>query len=537
MSRSARGRPYAAIPNPNDHRGCKTKRSHTSIRVFCMLGGVAAGCGHQSLTQGVQYAAARNGVADASTSTVDGKAYLRFDAGLRADLDDLLGSGAQPSREQAIQLLRSANELAISQSLAELERMPLKGMNWLGRRYGAATKDTYAKAFREEMKQRYREEAKRELEADLARLNAGCDVQQFLIETRRHIQAEPGDQGRAARALLAAPFFVPAVIGAEIADAEATQRIMIADFKETVEYRPKDASLAESSEDLMSLDLPGLATRYAPIFVQQNRPEASYDANDDRIGRIYLTGTPDDIQVNVDTTQPVVYWSHSQARVDRQRYDQLVYVAWYPNRPALMKGDIQAGKIDGVVIRITLDSHRRPAVYEFVRACGCYHTLWVAEFVESAARREFGPPSGSRQFAIQQTTTGRSLFLPALVRDDGTHPHRPVVFVDSGNHLVPAIRPSGPDESRSHPNEAQTYTLEPYDSLTQLPLGNEVASMFGSDGLVHDAGRKEGLLLAPTGMLSAGQPRQLGTMKIRMDEYDHDDPRLLERNLRFPAGF
>jgi hypothetical protein len=68
-------------------------------------------------------------------------------------------------------------------------------------------------------------------------------------------------------------------------------------------------------------------------------------------------------------------------------------------------------------------------------------------------------------------------------------------------------------------------------------LGDGVASMFGGDGLVHNAGRGEGWLLAPTGMLSAGQTRQLGTMKIRMDAYDYDDPRLLERNLRLPDGF
>ena len=31
--------------------------------------------------------------------------------------------------------------------------------------------------------------------------------------------------------------------------------------------------------------------------------------------------------------------------------------------------------------------------------------------------------------------------------------------------------------------------------------------------------------------------RQLETMKIRMDAYDYDDPRLLERNLRLPDSF
>ena len=84
---------------------------------------------------------------------------------------------------------------------------------------------------------------------------------------------------------------------------------------------------------------------------------------------------------------------------------------------------------------------------------------------------------------------------------------------------------------------SRSYRLEPYETLTRLPLGNGIASMFGSDGLVHNAGRREGWLFAPTGMLSAGQPRQLGTMKIRMDAYDFDDPRLLERNLRLPDSF
>ncbi len=83
----------------------------------------------------------------------------------------------------------------------------------------------------------------------------------------------------------------------------------------------------------------------------------------------------------------------------------------------------------------------------------------------------------------------------------------------------------------------RTYLLKKYETLTRLPMGDGVASMFGSDGLVHNAGRAEGWLLAPTGMRSAGQPRQLGTMKIRMDAYDYDDPRLLDRQLRFPPDF
>lgn len=497
----------------------------------------SSGCAPRCLSEGVHRAAIRYRVADASTTAIRKKNHLRFDASLRADLDDLLQMEANPSREQAADLLRAANELAIRQGMGELDRLPPEGLRWLGAHYGGMPKDGESGAFREGLKERYRKETEQKLDAELKRLTEARNVRRFLVETHRHLEPTPGDRGRTARALLAAPLFVPAVIGAEIADAEATQRTMVADFKQTLEYRPQGTVPREPAADLLSLDLSGLAARYAPIFVQQVDPGAAYDPRDDRIGRVSLDGRTDDIQVKVDTAHPVVYWAHTQARVESRRYDQLTYVAWYPNRPALSSGDVEAGKIDGVVVRITLDRHRRPAVYEFVRACGCYHTLWVAEFIEAAARSEFGGPTAKLQFAIQKNAKGRDLFLPALVRDDGTQPRRPVVFIDAGFHFVMLIKPSDTDEALATTAEQQTYTLEPYESLTRLPLGNAVASMFGSDGLVHNAGRQEGLLLAPTGMLSAGQPRQLGTMKIRMDAYDQDDPRLLERNLRFPSGF
>lgn len=504
--------------------------------LFCVM---SFGCAPARLTEGIRYAAEKYGVADASTSPVRNKSYLRFDAGLRADLDELLETKEpqKPTREEAANLLSAANELAIQQTIGELERMPPEGLRWLATRYEGKAKDDDPEEGLGDWKNRYREEAKRELDVDLAQLDACGDVRRFLRDTRRSLCALPGDRGRTARALLGAPFFVPAIIGAEVADAEATQRMLVADFEQMVKYRPKTSAPLEAAEDPSSFDLQSLAGYFAPVFVQQVRPDASYSVNEDRIGKICLAGSSDDIHVRVDTSQPTVYWTHAQARIGKKRYDQLLYVAWYPSRPALSKSDVQAGSIDGVVVRITLDGLHRPAIYEFVRACGCYHTLWVAEFVEKAARSEFGIPTGDHQFAVERDMTGRSLFLPALVRDDGTTPRRPFVYVDSGYHLVLAISPSDTGIHPDHPAEAQTYQLEPYDSLTRLPLGNAVASMFANNGLVHHASRKEGLLLAPTGMLKAGQPRQLGTMKIRMDDYDHDDPRLLERNLRLPTNF
>lgn len=103
--------------------------------------------------------------------------------------------------------------------------------------------------------------------------------------------------------------------------------------------------------------------------------------------------------------------------------------------------------------------------------------------------------------------------------------------------MLSGVEAGGVWQGEARVTAERTYLLERYETLTRLPLGDGVASMFGSDGLVHNAGRIEGWLMAPTGMRSAGQPRQLGTMKIRLDAYDYDDPHLLDRQLRFPPEF
>lgn len=485
----------------------------------------------------MRYAAEQYNVADASTVPVSGRAYLRFDANLRADLDELLASEDEIPRSEAIELVREASQLSTTSAMGELDRMPVEGLSWLVTQYGIATKTKDPGVVRNALKNVYAQEAEHRLGEDVAHLAGACDEQQFLADIRQRLQAPPGDRGRAARVLLAAPMFVPAAIGAEIADAESRQRLMVADFDQTIVYRPPIAANNDAFSDLSSNDLPGLAARYAPVFIQQVNPDASYSADADRIGCVYLEGNPHEIQVRVATNHPTVYWTTSQARINHRRYDQLVYVAWYPSRPALSAGDVEAGNIDGVVVRITLDRHRRPAIYEFVRTCGCYHTLWVAEFVEASARAEFGEPDNKHKFAVKPLSNDRSLFFPALVPDDGTSPLRPNVYIDAGNHNVMSIAPCEITDQPRETEVTQSYSLQPYDALTHLPLGDTVASMFGSNGLVHGAQRKEGFLLVPTGMLSAGQPRQLGTMKIRMDAYDHDDPHLLERSLRLPSNF
>jgi hypothetical protein len=502
---------------------------------------VAAGCAPGRYVEGVQFTADRYGVRGAETLCVAHRGHLRFDHALQSDLDDVLATGElEHLQADGARVLEDAHALAVEAVDAEIDRMPSAGLDELVRRYRLSSAPPDAEGRRAFLKETFAARSRTLLDRDVSRLRSAHDVRaatRFLRAVRRGIEPPPGDRGKVARVLLGAPLFLPAAIGAEVADARASERVLLADFEHVIKYEPPSKDAAPSAAMLKTAEPPSLAAWYAPTLVQQVAPEAEYAAEDDRIGQIYLTGAPGDVKVHVDTTTPVVYWAHRQAKVEDRRYDQLVYVAWYPRRPEMSANDPSAGHIDGVVIRITLDRHHRPAIYEFVRSCGCYHTLWVAEFVEAAAREEFGPPGEHQRYSVQRTDVGRELFLPALVRDDGAHPRRPIAFVSAGYHMVMGIHPLDDERPPGAVDKELAYALEPYENLTRLPLGNGVASMFGADGLVHDAGRAEGWLLAPTGMLSAGQPRQLGTMKVRMDAYDYDDPRLLERNLRLPGSF
>lgn len=522
-----------------------------------------AGCAPAGLCAGVNYAADKYQSRNASALRVKHHPYYRFDASLKSDLEDAIDlTDVKELRREGGRVLAAAQALAVDAAGGEIDRLSPDGIAFLAQRYDVGSSTRAPNEQREILKERFSEQSRAALQADLARLEGATDAsiaRGVLKNIAKRIEAPVGDRGKVGRALVAAPLFLPAAIGAEIADAEATQQVINADFDHVFVYRPPSADDVRTAEQLASADDEQLARWFAPVFIQQHVPQAPYPASEDQFGRVSLTGTPGQIDVRIQIERPTVYWTTQEAKFaaedngpvalkrgarDRfsswtgaQKRKQLVYVAWYPSHPALKPGDSEAGLIDGVVIRITLDCHNRPAVYEFVRSCGCYHMLYVAEFVEAAARRQFGEPLPGKTYAIQKDDSKRELFIPALVPDDGSHPTRPTAYVSGGQHMLMGVEAGGAWNGSADVAAEHTYQLERYETLTRLPLGDGVASMFGSDGLVHNAGRAEGWLMAPTGIRSAGQPRQLGTLKIRMDAYDYDDPYLLDRQLRFPSDF
>jgi hypothetical protein len=115
---------------------------------------------------------------------------------------------------------------------------------------------------------------------------------------------------------------------------------------------------------------------------------------------------------------------------------------------------------------------------------------------------------------------------------------RPIVRFAAGLHRAIDVDLTDAHHADEPVAERATYRLRHYDELERLrtPSG-KIVSMFLNNGLVRGAGRLEGALCAPLGMLSAGQPRQRGTMLLHWDQYDFDDPKLFETALRWPDDF
>lgn len=305
-------------------------------------------------------------------------------------------------------------------------------------------------------------------------------------------------------------------------------------------YEPRTESLAGfvgGAGDASSRELELLA-QFAPIIIQEKTAAKRYRAEADLIGTVRLEGTHDHIDVAIDTRSPSVYCYAQPTIIHGRQHIQLIYCHWFPERPPLKSNDAEAGHIDGATFRITLDAENRPAIFETILNCGCYHRCYVSAPLEAAIREEFGPPLEGRHCSAARAIKGApDWVVPETVEVPVEGSMRPIIFSRAGYHGLAAVSFDRAEIVKRSVQAARSYELQSYDVLERLPTAYGHGSMFGADGLVHYAGRREGWLLAGTGMISAGQPRQRGTQRICWDQYDFDDPHLLDKCLRLPADF
>lgn len=251
-------------------------------------------------------------------------------------------------------------------------------------------------------------------------------------------------------------------------------------------------------------DLAQLFAAYAPSF------EVAVRADYDRPGALRWTreGAPP----RVDAADLAVYVMPAWTRYEGRVLLQLVYTLWFPERPPQSEGDILAGKLDGLVWRVTLAPDGEPLVFDSIHPCGCFHLFFPTPRAEPRPA-----PDETEEWLFAPQT------LPRLAPGE-----RPLVRVASATHYIERVGVTRGADSLVR------YELRPYSELRSLQqYGPGRASAFGEDGLVVGSERAERLLFWPMGIASAGAMRQWGRHATAFVGRRHfDDADLLEKRFR-----
>ena len=273
---------------------------------------------------------------------------------------------------------------------------------------------------------------------------------------------------------------------------------------------PHGVSKLAPASHLDPLGVPVFSATQAAALFLRHAPLLEIDVAGgfDRIGALALDAND---QVIVDAAAPVVYTRLAHTLLGGLIHPQLVYTFWFSERPALSGSafDLLAGKLDGVVWRVTLDLAGEALVYDSMHACGCYHLFFPTEKVMARDLPD---------------TLDEALFVPQTVPSTRSG-DKVVLRIESGTHYLQRV--SMTSESAA---AAVTYQLRQERMLTTLPRrGVGSRSAYDQGGLIAGSERAERWFFWPMGIESAGQMRQWGHHATAFVGRRHfDDPLLLD---------
>ena len=156
---------------------------------------------------------------------------------------------------------------------------------------------------------------------------------------------------------------------------------------------------------------------YAPIFVQGEDPNASYEKTIDRFGRVWLAGEGNvDATPQISTDRPTVYAYMESNETSGGTIRKLVYARWYPEHPEMRSFDPEAGHIDGWTLRISLNEKNRPLLVESVASCGCYYKVFPTTQLEKWSEEEYPEKIDGKKFSLEKNVDYKiDVVIPELI--------------------------------------------------------------------------------------------------------------------------
>jgi hypothetical protein len=284
-------------------------------------------------------------------------------------------------------------------------------------------------------------------------------------------------------------------------------------------------TLETFGSQLDALPVAGSLTRYVPSFDELALVRAGFDAESARLvvanapvlevdtasdhDRLGVPVLDDDGAPMVDISQPIVFVRTARTLFQGKPLEQIVYTFWFPSRPRGGSGDMLAGRLDGIVWRVTLDPDLRPWVFDTIHPCGCYHQFFPTPRAVPRPR-----PAGVDEWAFVPAQ------LPEVGPDDRIH-----LRAASATHYLQGIRVGAQGDA------GVGYGAASDDVLRSVTLRNGTQrSLFRPDGIVSGTERGERWLLWPSGVREPGAMRQWGRHATAFVGRRHfDDPHLFAR--------
>lgn len=250
-----------------------------------------------------------------------------------------------------------------------------------------------------------------------------------------------------------------------------------------------------------------LIRRFAPVIVQDTAAEY------DRWGRVEWAGS----EVRVAGAEPALYHYLSHAFFKGMPILQLNYTLWYPARKGPNAPRIEHGRLDGLTIRISLDTAGSPFMVDVMNNCGCYH---------------FFVPRKRRVLDILPQPGALPPFVPRWLPESFPE-DRLLVRVNSGWHQVVHLETTATTDAADVP--FVSYGLLPYDILESLPRPDGTfENLFDPEGIAKGSERIEPYIFFPMGIPRIGSMRQRGHHAVRLVGRAHfDDPNLFDRIFLF----
>ena len=307
----------------------------------------------------------------------------------------------------------------------------------------------------------------------------------------------------------------------------------------------------------------GLARAFAPVF------EIATSAEHDRFGPLQwidlggLVGPRvDPYWLDVDPSQPVVYYQLGYTRYGRATLSQILYTIWFPERMAAEGSDWEAGRIDGLIWRVTLDPAGEPLLFEAVHPSGCCHQFfnttrlmpksappghelgewafapldmpiedWLAGRKAGEGRTAVAGPGAGAE--AEAGARGGTRANAGADRPPSSEVGPLSLRLASHNHQLVGIgRPGDTWGEPLMPNPP--YRLVPADELRALPRpGASSRSVYDRDGQIVGSERFLRFALWPAGIDNAGAQRQTSRLPTAFIGRRHfDDPDLIEERFR-----